>query len=124
MRVDPYTFVAKVVFLVTGVWWGICMQLLVYAGVARRPLAGLPNFDWYLSMCLCVVPGRFLACRGAPGPACELRAGCPAPPARRLPPWRLLLDRDVALASLCDWGGTVTTVYGLTLAGSAIFGIV
>ena len=38
MRIDPYTFVAKVVFLATGVWWGICRQLLVYAGVARRPL--------------------------------------------------------------------------------------
>ena len=56
MRVDPYTFVAKVVFLVTGVWWGICMQLLVYAGVAAYILA--------LTALVLATPARLKSDRG------------------------------------------------------------
>ena len=44
-------FWAKFWLVATGVWWGVCMQLLFYQG-AGHPLAQLPNLDWYLGMSL------------------------------------------------------------------------
>ena len=41
------TLIAKVIFLATGVWWGVGVQLMVYAGIAAEPSALLPNFTWY-----------------------------------------------------------------------------
>ena len=36
---------AKFWVVVTGIWWGICMQLLYYQG-ASSPASALPNVDW------------------------------------------------------------------------------
>lgn len=46
------TLLAKVVFLATGVWWGVGLQLMVYAGLAADPTALLTNFTWYGGMLL------------------------------------------------------------------------
>ena len=37
---------AKFWVVATGIWWGICMQLLYYAG-ASSPASALANVDWY-----------------------------------------------------------------------------
>ena len=149
----------KTVFLLTGVWWGVGLQLMVYSGVAAEPLAMLPNLTWYTGMLLAMLCSeRFISvrCCAADEPGgCVLWLGClrrrrrardnsGGGPARtragsrlqkaadslpmsvmRLPPWGgCCSSLDLVLASLCDWFGTVLTCVGLTLAGSAIFGIV
>ena len=134
--------VAKIVFLATGVWWGIGVQLMVYAGIAADPSALLPNFTWYASMMLgLLLSERFLKVRccdggGAEPHGCSVAVGCLAdegvrgPPSGRWAWWRLpplrgmVSSRDIVLASWCDYLGTVATAMGLTLAGSGIFGLI
>ena len=143
------TLLAKVIFLATGVWWGVGVQLMVYAGVAAEPETLLPNFTWYASMLLgLLLSERFIrvsCCDGSEEPAgCSVSLGCLRPRGRaaaaaaaaagggarrcawwRLPPMRgLVSDRDLVAAALCDYFGTVATAMGLTLAGSGIFGII
>jgi len=143
---DWYGLLGKAVFLATGVYWGVSMQLMVYSGAARHPLALLPNLTWYLSMVGALLPGRIVACRCADG-ALTVRLGRRPPPPRRrggpvaphgsprrvrarrvprlLPRWDpLWRNGPLVVASVCDWLGTVGTTIGLTLSGSAIFGIV
>ncbi|KAH8050195.1 hypothetical protein JL721_11456 [Aureococcus anophagefferens] len=136
------TLIAKVIFLATGVWWGVGVQLMVYAGIAAEPSALLPNFTWYASMLLgLLLSERFVrvSCCSAEEPAgCGVSLGPAAARPRggrrgkarrcawwRLPPARGLVgDRDLVAAALCDYFGTVATAMGLTLAGSGIFGII
>ena len=132
--------VAKVVFLATGVWWGVGVQLMVYAGIASDPSALLPNFTWYASMLLgLLLSERFLKVRccdggGAEPRGCSVAIGCLSDERTRdasswswwrLPPLRgLWASSDLVLASWCDYLGTVATAMGLTLAGSGIFGLI
>lgn len=132
--------VAKVVFLATGVWWGVGVQLMVYAGIASDPSALLPNFTWYASMLLgLLLSERFLKVRccdggGAEPRGCSVAIGCLSDERTRdasswswwrLPPLRgLWASGDLVLAAWCDYLGTVATAMGLTLAGSGIFGLI
>jgi len=128
---DWYGHLGKAVFLATGVYWGVSMQLMVYAGAARYPLALLPNLTWYISMFGALLPGRLVACRCADG-ALTMRFGRrpPSPGRARgaprlFPRWDpLWRNGPLVVASVCDWLGTVGLTVGLTLSGSAIFGIV
>ena len=97
-------FWAKFWLVATGVWWGVCMQLLFYQG-AGHPLAQLPNIDWYIGMML-VYAGRLCSPRSAHAHYARIKL------------------RHVLPIAICDFLGTVGTTIGLELAGSAIFGII
>tara|TARA_B100000524_G_scaffold341300_1_gene235232 strand:+ start:152 stop:619 length:468 start_codon:yes stop_codon:yes gene_type:complete len=86
----------------TGVWWGICMQLIVYEG-AGHPLSLLPNITWYIGMMLCDL-----------GSLCRTRS----------PHYARVSHAHMIPIGLCDWLGTVGTTVGLVRCGSAIFGII
>ncbi|KAL3931380.1 MAG: hypothetical protein SGPRY_001146, partial [Prymnesium sp.] len=88
--------------VLTGVWWGIAMQLLVYSG-AGEPAACLPNLDWYVGMMLLYLV-RWCAADSSG--------------------YASALHRHVIPITLCDLLGTVGTTVGLEMAGSAIFGII
>ncbi len=94
--------IAKALLVATGVWWGLCMQLIFYGG-AGHPLAQLPNVDWYLGMML-VYSYRLFTSRDAR--------------------FARVHQRDMLPIALCDFIGTVGTTVGLEYAGSAIFGII
>ena len=100
-------FWAKFWLVATGVWWGICMQLLFYQG-AGHPLAMLPNVDWYIGM-MGVYAGRL--CRRPQSQAAAKQ-------------YAVIKHRHVIPIAICDYLGTVGTTIGLELAGSAIFGII
>lgn len=123
-KVDVRVNIIRFLFLATGVWWGIGLQLMVYSGVARNEMAQLPTLDWYGGMLLSLLPGRFVSVSGSRAdPSCTLRLGRLRPQA--VPRWRPLVSNpDVIMASLCDVFGTITTAIGMTMSGSAIFGIV
>jgi hypothetical protein len=95
-------FWAKFWLVATGVWWGVCMQLLFYAG-AGHPLAMLPNLDWYTGMML-VYYGRMCT--------------------KKSEHYAVIKQRHVLPIAFCDFLGTAGTTIGLELAGSAIFGII
>ena len=97
-------FWAKFWLVATGVWWGVCMQLLFYQG-AGHPLAMLPNLDWYIGMML-VYAGRLCTPRSAHAH------------------YAIIKQRHVLPIAVCDFLGTAGTTIGLELAGSAIFGII
>lgn len=120
-----YIHMMRIAFLATGVWWGVGMQLMVYAGVAERPTAQLPTLDWYGGMLLSLIPGRFLLLKcDLRHPTCTTTLGC-IPGQPKLPPWRpMFTNVDVIVASVCDVVGTTLTAIGLTMSGSAIFGII
>ena len=46
---------AKFWVVATGIWWGICMQLLYYEG-ASSPASALANVDWYVGMMIVDLP--------------------------------------------------------------------
>lgn len=95
-------FWAKFWLVATGVWWGICMQLIYYEG-AGHPLSLLPNITWYVGM-MAVDFGNLCRPRSA----------------------RYARVRQVHMLpiGLCDFLGTVGTTVGLVRCGSAIFGII
>lgn len=95
---------AKFWVVATGIWWGICMQLLYYQG-ASAPDSALPNVDWYLGMMIVYLP-RLLFCRPRPKGYDAVRQVHMVP---------------IAVADVL---GTIGTTVGLELAGSAIFGII
>ena len=95
--------VAKFVLVATGVWWGVCMQLIYYQGGGNE-MTQLPNVDWYLGMML-VYAGRIFK-RGRPEGVADVS------------------QRHILPIAVCDFLGTVGTTIGLELAGSAIFGII
>ena len=95
---------AKFWLVATGVWWGVCMQLIVYQG-AGNPMAMLPNIDWYVGMML-VYSGRLCARR------------------ETTERYATIQQRHVMPIAICDYAGTVGTTVGLILAGSALFGII
>ena len=97
-------FWAKFWLVATGVWWGVCMQLLFYQG-AGHPLAQLPNLDWYLGMSLVYF---------------HRARHCFRPDAA----YASVKQRHVVPIAICDYLGTVGTTIGLEVAGSAIFGII
>jgi hypothetical protein len=85
-------FWAKFWLVATGVWWGVCMQLLFYEG-AGHPLAMLPNLDWYIGMML-VYGGRLCTPRSAYTHYATIR------------------QRHVLPIAVCDFLGTVGTTMG------------
>ena len=95
---------AKFWLVATGVYWGVCMQLIFYQG-AGHPMAMLPNLDWYVGMML-VYAGRL--CQGR-----ETKAR-----------YATVRQRHVLPIAVCDYIGTVGTTVGLVLSGSALFGII
>ena len=94
---------AKFWVVATGIWWGICMQLLYYEG-ASAPASALPNVDWYVGMMLVYVPRLWTRRDGEKYDSAQ--------------------QRHLVPIALLDVLGTVGTTVGLELAGSAIFGII
>lgn len=94
---------AKFWVVVTGIWWGVCMQLLYYQG-ASAPASALPNVDWYVGMMLVYVPRLWTK--------------------RDDQKYDSAQQRHLIPIALLDVLGTVGTTVGLELAGSAIFGII
>mmetsp|Transcript_5657 Transcript_5657/g.15007 ORF Transcript_5657/g.15007 Transcript_5657/m.15007 type:complete len:475 (-) Transcript_5657:483-1907(-) len=95
---------AKFLLVATGVWWGVCMQLLVYQG-AGNPRAMLPNADWYIGMML-VYTTRLCANREHAGRYATIK------------------QLHILPIAVCDYLGTIGTTVGLVLSGSALFGII
>ena len=93
---------AKFWVVVTGIWWGICMQLLYYEG-ASSPASALPNVDWYVGMMIVDLPRLWR---------------------KRDPRFGQVKQRHMIPIAIFDLLGTVGTTVGLELAGSAIFGII
>ena len=89
-------FWAKFWLVATGVWWGVCMQLLFYQG-AGHPLAQLPNLDWYLGMSLVYF---------------HRARHCFRPDAA----YASVKQRHVVPIAICDYLGTVGTTIGLEVA--------
>jgi hypothetical protein len=81
---------AKFWVVATGIWWGVCMQLLYYEG-ASSPASALPNVDWYLGMMLVYLPQL---CRQYGGGAADERFG-------------KVRQRDMVPIALFDLLGTV-----------------
>ncbi len=95
---------AKFWLVATGVWWGVCMQLIVYQG-AGHELAMLPNLDWYLGMML-VHSGKLCASADASSRYATVK------------------QIHVVPIAVCDYVATIGTTVGLILSGSALFGII